>query len=142
MVDYQPLSTNQHGRDEELQWARLLSTGEAAQGMALVVIQKLCTAFHEFAPAWRAGGLNEQQLPFFRSRLAARTRRVLDVMALNGLDALDGVAELKGLLQTIESAPTLAQLANLAETIHAVDHRLTDALEESCQVPQGMSPEP
>ena len=141
MVDYKPLSTSQHGRDEELQWARLLSTGEAAQGMALVVIQKLCTTFHEFAPAWHAGALNAQQLPFFRTRLAARTRRVLDVMALNGMDELDGVADLKGLLETIEAATSLVQLADLAETIHAVDHRLTDALEESCQVPQGVSPD-
>jgi hypothetical protein len=56
---------------------------DPAKGMTLVLGQKLCTAFHEFEPAWRAGALDERQLPFFRERLTKRIKRVLITMKNN-----------------------------------------------------------
>jgi len=130
-IAYRPLATDTHGLNEEMQWARIIAAGRPAQGMALILIQKLCAVFHEFEPAWRAGALNEGKLDFFRRRLAARARRVLATMAMNDLSHIDGVAQLEALLRTIESVQSMEELANLAEEIHAVDHRLTDALEKS-----------
>jgi hypothetical protein len=128
-MDYQPTAQGEHGRAEEAQWVRLVSSGDPVKGMVLVFVQKLCTAFHEFDPAWRAGALNEQQLPFFRARLAGRIIKVLEVMRANRLETLAGFTELEGLLQMTESAATMQVLADLAEEIHAVNHALSDALE-------------
>jgi hypothetical protein len=132
VTEYKALTTEGHGRDEELQWARILSSGKAAQGMAIIFIQKMCAAFHEFEPAWRAGALNDEHLPFFRTRLAARTRKVLYMLRANDLDKLSGVAELEAVLCAVQSAKTMAQLADLAEKAHAANHTLTDALEKTC----------
>jgi len=97
--------------------------------MALVFIQKLCTAFHELDPAWTKGLLDERALGHFRDRLAGRARRVLETLENNDLGAIDGVAELRQLLCAIESAETMGELAGLAEEIHAVNHTLCDSLE-------------
>ena len=131
MAEYQTLAPEGHGRDEELQWARIFSSGKAAQGMIVVFLQKLCTTFHEFEPAWREDALDEAHLLFFRTRLAARTRRVLQALRANGLGKLNGVAELEAILYAIESAQTMARLADLAEKVHAANHTLTDALEKT-----------
>ena len=97
--------------------------------MALLFIQKLCTAFHEFEPAWRKGSLNERHLDYFRDRLAARARRVLETLENNGLDTIGGALDLAKLLHAIESARTMDELAGLAEEVHAVNHTLCDSLE-------------
>jgi hypothetical protein len=55
MVEYKTTATSPHGLEEERQWARILSAGRPAAGMALAFIQKLCTAFHELGPAWKKG---------------------------------------------------------------------------------------
>ncbi len=132
MIDYKATASEGHGRDEEMQWARIFAAGKPAQSMAIVLIQKLCTAFHEFEPAWRAGALNDEHLAFFRTRLASRVRRVLQMLRANGLDKLTGVAELEGILYAVESAKTMSRLADLAEKVHAVNHTLTDAIEKTC----------
>ena len=122
MAKYKVTETNPHGRDEELQWARILSSGDPAKGMTLVLGQKLCTAFHEFEPAWRAGALSEQDLAYFRERLTKRTRRVVTMMRNNGLDTIKGFAELEALARSTEAAQTMDELANLAEKAHAMYH--------------------
>lgn len=129
MADYKPIAQGEHGQAEELQWVRLLSTGDPVKGMLLVFIQKMCTAFHEFEPAWRAGALNEQHLAYFRQRLAGRIERVLEALRANGLESLKGYAELAQLERATRSAATLGELAALAEPVHAVNHTLSDALE-------------
>jgi len=55
---------------------------------------------------------------------------VLDVLACNGLDALDGVGTLRDLLAEIRSAGSMQTLADLAEAIHQLNHVLCDALEQ------------
>jgi hypothetical protein len=129
VTEYRVTANDPHGREEERQWARIVSTGNTAAGMALVFIQKLCTAFHEFEPAWREGALHEGSLDYFRHRLAARARRVLDVLERNGLGSVGGAADLARLLRAIESTATMAELADLAEEIHAANHTLSDSLE-------------
>ena len=129
MPAYAVTATDAHGRDEERQWADILCTGRPAEGMALLFIQKLCAAFHEFEPAWRAGALKADRLPFFRRRLAARIRRVLAALQANGLGEIDGGAEMAALLTAVESAETMDVLAGLADDVHAVNHTLCDALE-------------
>lgn len=131
MAEYQTQSPEGHGRDEETQWARIVSSGKAAQGVAVIVIQKMGTAFHEFESAWRAGALNDSQFPFFRERLAGRVRKTLQVLRANDLHKLSGVAELEAVLFTIESARTMARLADQAEKVHQANHTLSDALEKT-----------
>lgn len=128
-IEYRTTVRDEHWRDEEFQWARLLSTGHAAKGMVLLYLQKACTAFHEFEPAFRAGTLKEDQLDFFRRRLANRLRQLLVTMENNGLDHLRGAAELGEILEAVESAEATAALAELTEKLHATGHILLDALE-------------
>jgi hypothetical protein len=127
---YIPQNEGAHGRAEELQWARLCASGEPVKGMIVIFLQKMCAAFHEFEPAYQAGGLNERALPFFRRRLAGRVGSVLAAMDKNGLGGLEGYAALARLKQAAESAASLAELASLAEPVHQANHAVTDALEK------------
>lgn len=128
-VDYKTTITDEHWRNEEFQWARILSEGNPAKGMVLLYIQKACTAFHEFEPAFKAGAIEPEQLDFFRRRLATRIKHVLVTMQNNGLDKINGAAEWAGILQSIESAKTAEELAELTEKVHAINHILLDSLE-------------
>ncbi|MBN2317242.1 MAG: hypothetical protein JXM79_25175 [Sedimentisphaerales bacterium] len=128
-VEYKTTVEDPHWRDEEFQWARILSEGNPAKGMVLLYTQKVCTAFHEFEPAFKAGVLKPGQVEFFRQRLAGRIKQVLVTMKNNGLDTLNGAAELAKLLRCVESAESQDELAELTEKIHAVNHVLFDSLE-------------
>jgi 2-iminoacetate synthase ThiH len=127
--EYKTTIEDEHWRNEEFQWARILSSGDPARGMVLLYIQKACTAFHEFEPAWKQGALKQGQLDFFRRRLAKRIGHVLTTMKNNGLDTIDGAAELTEILHSVESAKMPDELAELTERVHAVNHVLLDALE-------------
>ena len=98
-LDYRTTIEDEHWRNEEFQWARILSSGNPARGMVLLYIQKACTAFHEFEPAWKAGAIDREQVDFFRERLAKRVKHVLVTMENNGLDTVDGAAELADVLR-------------------------------------------
>ena len=128
-VEYKTTISDEHWRDEEFQWARILSEGNPAKGMVLLYIQKACTAFHEFEPAWKVGAIKPGQVEFFRRRLAARVKHVLVTMQNNELDKINGAAELSRILKSIESAETADYLAELTEKLHAVNHTLLDSLE-------------
>ncbi len=128
--EYKTTVADEHWRNEELQWARILSSGDPARGMVLLYIQKACTAFHEFEPAWKEGVFKQERVDFFRGRLANRIRQVLVTMENNGLDTINGAAELAEILRSIESAKTADQLAELTEKVHTVNHLLLDSLEE------------
>jgi hypothetical protein len=130
-VEYRTTVEDEHWRREEFQWARILAHGNPARGMVLLYLQKACTAFHEFEPAFRAGALDDSRADFFRPRLAARLRHLLTTMKNNGLDGLDGAVELEQILQAVESAPTLAALAVLTEELHKTGHILLDSLERA-----------
>jgi hypothetical protein len=130
-IEYKTTVQDDHWRSEEFQWARILSRGHAARGMVLLYLQKACTAFHEFEPAFEAGALDEGRRDFFRQRLTKRLRQLLVTMENNGLDRLQGAAELRDILQAVESAETTAGLAALTERLHRVGHVLLDALEEA-----------
>ncbi|MFH1883766.1 MAG: hypothetical protein ABIL62_13795 [Planctomycetota bacterium] len=129
-LEYKTTVADEHWRNEELQWARILSSGSPARGMVLLYIQKACTAFHEFEPAWKEGVLKPGRFDFFRRRLANRVRQVLVTMENNGLDTINGAAELAEILRSIESAKTSDELAELTEKVHTVNHLLLDSLEE------------
>jgi hypothetical protein len=131
MTEYRPTSQDEHGREEELQWARIVASDEPARGVALIFIQKLCTAFHEFEPACRAGYLNPDAVDHFRARLVARAKRVVEVLEKNGLAEIEGAAKLKQLLTMIETAKSLEALALLEEPIHALSHILSEGLDQS-----------
>jgi len=127
--EYKTTVADEHWRNEELQWARILSSGDPAKGMVLLYIQKACTAFHEFEPAWKQGALKQGQIDFFRQRLAKRVTQVLVTMENNGLDTINGAAELREILRSIKSAKTMHEVAELTEKVHAVNHLLLDSLE-------------
>ena len=128
-VKYKTTIEDKHWREEEMQWARILSQGNPAKGMVLLYIQKACTAFHEFEPAFKAATIKPVQVDFFKKRLAARVKHVLVTMQNNALDKINGAAELMGILKSIESAETADYLAALTEKLHAVNHTLLDSLE-------------
>jgi hypothetical protein len=127
--EYKTTITDEHWRDEEFQWARILSEGNPAKGMVLLYVQKACTAFHEFEPALKACAVRPEQVAFFQRRLAARVRHVLVTMQNNSLDKINGAVELSGILESIESAQTTDELAELTEKLHAVNHTLLNSLE-------------
>ena len=131
MVEYRTSEQNAHGRQEYLQWARILSQANPVHGMLLVFVQKLCTAFHEFAPAWQNGLLSEQALPYFRQRLSARTRTVLDALVDNDLGTAGVAGDFRQLLESTESARSMKELADLADQVHVLGHSLCDWLEET-----------
>jgi len=112
-----------------MQWVRILASGDPVRGMALVFIQKLCTAFHELDPAWREGALNERRLDFFRGRLAGRIRKVLATLTDNGLGTVKGVGDMVEPLRAVEMAQAMDELAALTERVHAANHVLCDGLE-------------
>jgi len=130
-IEYRTTVEDEHWRNEEFQWARILSRGRAAEGMVLLYLQKACTAFHEFEPAFEAGALDESRRDFFRRRLGNRLRQLLVTVENNALDRLRGVGELRDILAAVEAAETTAALAELAEKLHRTGHVLLDALEEA-----------
>jgi hypothetical protein len=129
-TEYRTTVQDEHWRREEFQWARILAEGDPAVGMVLLYLQKACTAFHEFEPAFRAGALDNRRLDFFRQRLAERLRHLLTTMKNNGLDRLNGAAGLEQLLRGVESAETMEALAALTEELHRTSHVLLDSLEQ------------
>jgi hypothetical protein len=128
-IEYRTTIEDEHWRNEELQWARILAKGHPARGMVLLYLQKACTAFHEFEPAFQAGALDSRHLDFFRQRLANRLQHLLTTMRNNDLDTLDGAVELKEILHQVESAGCMEALAALTEKLHTAGHVLLDALE-------------
>lgn len=130
-IEYRTTVEDEHWRNEEFQWARILAEGHPAKGMVLLYLQKACTAFHEFEPAFRAGALDPSRLDFFRGRLANRLGHLLTTMKNNGLDTLAGAAEVREILRAVESAGTMEALAELTERLHAAGHALLDALERA-----------
>jgi len=128
---YKTTIENEHWRNEEFQWARILASGNPAKGMVLLYVQKACTAFHEFEPAWNQGALKPDQVDFFCHRLATRIRHVITTMENNALDKIKGAAELRDILHAVESAETQDELAGLTEKLHTINHVLLDSLEGS-----------
>jgi len=128
-IEYRTTIEDEHWRNEELQWARILAEGHPARGMVLLYLQKACTAFHEFEPAFQASALDDHHLDFFRQRLANRLQHLLTTMSNNGLGTLDGADELREILRQVQSAGTMEGLAGLTEELHTAGHVLLDALE-------------
>ena len=129
-MNYKTTVKDEHWRNEEFQWARIFSSGDSAKGIVLLYIQKACTAFHEFEPSFKKGALDEGQVDFFRKRLAKRIRQIQITMENNNLNKIRGADELKDVLRSVESAKTLDELAELTETMHNVNHLLSDSLEK------------
>jgi len=130
-IEYRTTVPDEHWRNEEFQWARILAEGHAPKGMVLLYLQKACTAFHEFEPAFQAGALDPGRLDFFRRRLANRLGHLLTTMKNNDLDTLAGASEVSRILAAVESAGSLEDLAELTERLHATGHTLLDALEKA-----------
>ncbi|HNS20001.1 MAG TPA: hypothetical protein PKH24_05855 [Sedimentisphaerales bacterium] len=130
-IEYRTTVQDEHWRNEEFQWARVLAEGHAAKGMVLLYLQKACTAFHEFEPAFKAGALDPSRLDFFRRRLANRLGHLVTTMKNNDLDKLDGAPEIDDILHAVESAKSLEDLAELTDRLHSTGHTLLDALERA-----------
>ena len=130
MGEYRTDEQNLHAQQEYLQWARILSHGNPVHGMLVIFVQKLCTAFHELAPAWQSGALTEQAVDHFRQRLSARTQTVLDTLDQNDLGDVGVAGEFRRLLESIEAARTMKDLADLSEEVHGISHAVSDWLEE------------
>ncbi len=127
---YVAIQDTDHEYKEECQWADILATNSSAAGMLLLYIQKLCTAFHEFEPAWKAGALNEHATTFVRERLAQRIDTVLAVARANGLDNLTGLDDLRSIRRTIGEARTLQDVLGQTARLHEVNHVICNNLEK------------
>ena len=121
--------TDPHERQEELQWARILSYGDPVAGMILVFTQKFCTAVHEFGPAFQAGLIDDATLPFYRNRLTMRLKKILDIIHANQANAHLPAAQLEALLEEVDNAQSTADLAAIVEPVHQAGHAICDALE-------------
>lgn len=130
-MDYRSPAEDPHLIAEEVQWARVLACGDDRRGMALVYVQKFCTAVHEFEPAFRAGVLPEtpEALAHVRARLLARLDYTHAVLKSGGLAEIDGVDRLLAIRAEINAAKSLAELMALTEPIHQLGHTLCEALE-------------
>lgn len=128
-MEYRSPADDTHLIDEERQWGRLLSGGDPRRGMALVYVQKFCTAVHEFEPAFRAALLDDSALEHVRDRLLARLDYALQVMAANELDRTAGLDELLAIRQALAAAPSLTTLIGLTDRIHEANHVVCEALE-------------
>jgi len=130
MSQYVTNVDDQHEKDEELQWARILASGNPVLGMILVFVQKFCTSVHEYGPAFEAGVLDESTLEFYRTRLLKRLDYTLDIIRWNEMtDALPSEI-LTGIRQKMVDAKTQAELAELVEDVHMAGHAICDAMEE------------
>ena len=130
-MDYKTKTEDPHWREEELQWARILSSGDPVKGMVLVLMQKVCTAFHEFGPAFEADAVDVSKTGFFRDRFANRIRMLVDTMSTNELEDLDGYADMNRLLEQVTAADSVSELAGLTEDVHLLGHKICDALEDA-----------
>ncbi|MBN1351903.1 hypothetical protein JXJ21_21025 [candidate division KSB1 bacterium] len=130
-MEYKTTTEDAHLRAEELQWAKILASGNPVYGMLLVLVQKLCTAFHEFEPAWHGGHIKAQSFQFYKDQLVARLDKVIVMARINQLDALNGMRELKYHAEVLDGATSCEALANLTEKIHEVNHVISDALEQA-----------
>jgi hypothetical protein len=72
--EYRTTVEDEHWRNEEFQWARILAQGRPAKGMVLLYLQKACTAFHEFEPAFEARALDEGRSAFTPPATSSSTR--------------------------------------------------------------------
>jgi len=119
---------DRHEFNEEMQWARILSASIPSHGMLLIFVQKLCAAFHEFAPLAEEGALREESSAFVRKRLAARIGKVLAVADDNGLGGLPGVSSLRRLERETLCGEGPLDLPSLSERVHRINHRVVNGL--------------
>lgn len=125
---YVSSETNQHEYDEEYDWVKILTSAPETAGMLLVFVQKLCTAFHEYGPAARAGAIDFSNWEFIRERLSNRISKVIKVAEDNNLGSLTGIEELRSLLNNMKSMSIMPDLFDLAEETHQINHHICDEL--------------
>jgi len=130
MAEYSTDITDPHERQEEQQWARVLTAGNPVAGMILVFTQKFCTAVHEFGPAFDAGLIDDPSLSFYRNRLSMRLKKVLDVIRTNGVQDNLPTDMLESLLDKVSAAQSVAELGAMVEPVHTAGHAVCDALEQ------------
>jgi hypothetical protein len=94
-----------------------------------VYIQKFCTAWHEFEPAFQAGVLTDDALRHVRSRLLARLDYALAILQSSGLADSPGVDELVAARSDIQAAASLDTLLAMTERIHQINHVVCEGLE-------------
>ncbi|MBT7065806.1 MAG: hypothetical protein HN919_05860 [Verrucomicrobia bacterium] len=121
---------SEHMRDEERQWLDIVSDPDPVKGMLLVFIQKLCSAFHELAPALDSGALGEVNLEYLSGRLGARADAVIERLRLNGLASIDGAEALVDLRSRLSTTTTSAEIIQMSEEVHLINHRLCDTLQQ------------
>ena len=125
---YKSSATDQHEFIEEHDWVEIISTGPETYGMLLIFVQKLCTAFHEYGPAYQTGVINTKDWSFVCDRLANRISKVIKVAYDNDLGTLKGIDELRVLLQNMLTTPEMPDLMELAEEVHRINHHICDEL--------------
>jgi hypothetical protein len=125
---YVSSATDQHEYDEEYDWVKILTSAPETAGMLLVVVQKLCTAFHEYGPLARAGIVDSSSWEFIRERLSNRISKVIQVAEDNNFGSLTGIEELRSLLDNVKNIAEMPDLFELAEETHQINHHICDEL--------------
>ena len=118
-----------HQFEEESQWLRLVGDPNPAKAMLLVFIQKLCAAFHELGPAFEMKAIRDESLDYIKARLASRAKAVVERLASNGYGEIDGAGDLSAMIERLEVCADPAEIIEMSEEVHLINHRLCDALE-------------
>ncbi len=126
---YRTSEKDPHMHEEYHQWARILDVGNPVHGMLLILVQKLCTTFHEIEPAFAQGALSETGFAHFQGRLVRRVQDVLESIEDNALDPLGVTEPFREMLERIKASTQLRDLVALAEPVHQLTHVVCDALE-------------
>ena len=117
-----------HMMEEERQWLEIVSDPNPIKAMLLVFIQKLCSAFHELAPAVEKGAVKNESIPYIAHRLVSRADSVIERLKLNGLLDIDGAKDLVDLRDRLGATENLSDIVEMSEEVHLINHRLCDAL--------------
>ncbi|MFW5996526.1 MAG: hypothetical protein ACOCQP_00775 [Lentisphaeria bacterium] len=130
-MKFTSIQQDAHTRQEEYQWAEIIQQGDEVKGMTLILIQKMCTAFHEYGPLMEEGGLSDDPtiLQFIRRRLLARIDTVMSTLRVNGLAEIEGAGKLAACREEVQSMTSVSLLKTLPEQIHQISHLLVDNLQ-------------
>ena len=129
MKTYTMPRKSDHQYDEEQQWLRIVQDANHTKAMVLIFIQKLCAAFHELGPAFEVGALKPADLDYVKRRLGARAQAVIERLKLNGFDKIQGVDELSTMAARLAAAAEPAEIIEMSEEVHLINHKLCDAIE-------------
>ena len=116
-MQFKSQDPDDHIRQEEDIWAKILSKGDPKTGMILIYDQKLCAIAHEFEQFMKNSAKIDTAFAI------ARLRQRLDQL-LTFIKDLDSAKEFRDIKADLE----MYVFKDLPEVIHQASHKLVDEL--------------